>query len=221
MDQKKKSLMIAVFVISALLMLGVAGYYWYMKIHYVTTDNARIGGTIVNVSTQITGKIAEIYVQEGDVVRTGQNILRQADLSLSSSANLDLAVIKSPINGTVIKKIGNVGEIGTPGYPLLMLADLKNLYVSAEIDETDLARVIPKQMVDFTVDAFPGVAFRGQVISATKATVSTFSLFPSKNTGDNFTKIVQRIPVKISINDYQNCALLPGMNVTVKIHVTR
>jgi multidrug resistance efflux pump len=221
MDKKKKRLMIAIAGITVLMLASVAAYYGYMKIHYVTTDDARIDGTIVSVSTQITGKISDIYVQEGDLVRAGQNIIRQADLSLAASANIDLAVVKSPINGTVIKKIGNVGEIGTPGYPILMLADLKNLYVTAEVDETELAKIKPKQIVDFTVDAFPGVDFTGQIISTTKATVSMFSLFPSKNTGDNFTKVVQRIPVKISINDYQGCALLPGMNATVRVHVAR
>jgi len=221
MDKKKKMLMIAVATTMVLIMAGVAGYYWYMQIHYVVTEDARIDGTIVSVSTQITGKITDIYVQEGDMVREGQNIIRQTDLSLSSGANIDLSVIKSPTTGTVINKSGNVGEMGTPGYPILMLADLKNLYVTAEVEETDLTKIKPKQMVEFTIDAFPGVDFTGQVISVTKATVSTFSLMPAKNTGDSFTKVVQRIPVKISINDYHGCQLVPGMNVAVKIHVAR
>lgn len=211
--------MLAVTAVILLTMAGVAGYFWYMQINYVVTDDARIDGTIVSISTQITGKITDIYVQEGDMVREGQNIIRQTDLSLSSGTNIDLSVIKSPISGTVINKSGHVGEIGTPGYPIMMLADLKNLYVTAEVEETDLTKIKPSQTVEFTVDAFPGVHFTGQVISLSKATVSTFSLLPAKNTGDNFTKVVQRIPVKININDYQGCQLVPGMNVTVKIHV--
>ncbi|MBP2644389.1 MAG: hypothetical protein H6Q67_2276 [Firmicutes bacterium] len=221
MDNKKKKLIIVVSTIMMLIMIGVGLYYWYMQTHYVITDDAHIDGTIVSVSTQISGKITDIYVQEGDLVREGQNIIRQTDLSLSTGANNDLAITKSPINGTVINKSGNVGEIGTPGYPILMIADLKNLYVTAEVEETDLVKIKPKQTVMVTVDAFPGVEFTGQVISTTKATVSTFSLLPSQNTGDNFTKVVQRIPVKISINDYQGYQLIPGMNVTAKIDVTR
>ena len=219
MDKKKKTLMITAATTMLLIMAGVAGYYWYMQTHYVVTDDAHIDGTIVSVSTQITGKITDIYVQEGDMVKEGQNIIRQTDLSLSSGANIDLSIIKSPITGTVINKSGNVGEIGTPGYPILMLADLKNLYVTAEVEETNLTKIKPKQMVAVTIDAFPGVDFTGQVISTTKATVSTFSLLPSQNTGDSFTKVVQRIPVKIGINDFRGCQLVPGMNVTVKIYI--
>lgn len=220
-DKKKKIMMLSASFVMLVIMAGVAGYYWFMQAHYVITDDARIDGRIISVSTQITGKINDIYVGEGDLVKEGQNLVRQTDLSLSSGANIDLSVIKSPITGTVIQKTGNVGEIGTPGYPIMMLADLKNLYVTAEVEETDLTKIRPKQLVEFTVDAFPGVAFTGQVISINKATVSTFSLLPSKNTGDSFTKVVQRIPVKISITDYHACQLVPGMNVTVKIHVAR
>ena len=68
MDKKKKMLMITAAATMVLIMAGVAGYYWYMKTHYVVTDDARIDGTIVSVSTQITGKITDIYVQEGDMV---------------------------------------------------------------------------------------------------------------------------------------------------------
>lgn len=218
-DKKKKMFMLSTIVAILVIMTGIACYYWFIQAHYVITDDARIDGTIISVSTQITGKITDIYVKEGDMVKEGQNIIRQTDLGLSSGANIDLSVIKSPITGTVIQKSGNVGEIGTPGYPIIMLADLKNLYVTAEVEETDLTKIQPKQLVEFTVDAFPGIDFTGQVISINKATVSTFSLLPTKNTGDSFTKVVQRIPVKISITDYHGCQLVPGMNVTVKIHV--
>jgi multidrug resistance efflux pump len=87
------------------------------------------------------------------------------------------------------------------------------------VEETELHKVKAGQFVEFTVDAFPNVYFTGQVSSLGDATVSTFSLLPSQNTGGNFTKVVQRIPVKISIKDFQGCRLLPGMNAIVKIHI--
>ncbi|MCL6635610.1 MAG: efflux RND transporter periplasmic adaptor subunit, partial [Peptococcaceae bacterium] len=111
------------------------------------------------------------------------------------------------------------GEVGVPGQPIVMVADLNSLYITANVEETDLHKVRVGQKVEFTVDSFPGVRFDGRVISIGEATVSTFSLLPAQNTGGNFTKVVQRIPVKISIRDYQGRRLLPGMNAVVRIYV--
>lgn len=122
-------------------------------------------------------------------------------------------------SGTVIKKIGNVGEVGVPGQPVAMVADLSSLYITANIEETELYKVKPGQRVDFTIDSFPGTKFSGQVVSIGDATVSTFSLLPSQNTGGNFTKVVQRVPVKIGIKSYQGHRLLPGMNAIVRIYI--
>ncbi len=218
MDKKKK-IMLAVLGTMVVILLAVSGYYWYMNMHYVKTDDARIDATIINVSPQISGKIAEMYVAEGDSVKEGDTIARQVDFSLPQGTNLDMAVIKSPISGTIVKKIGNVGEVGVPGQPVAKVADLNSVYLSANVEETSLYKVKPGQFVDFTVDAFPGVSFKGEVTSIGEATNSVFSLLPSMNTGGNYTKVVQRIPVKIAISDYNDCRLLPGMNAFVKIHI--
>jgi len=215
----KKLMMIVVLIAGILTICGVTAYYWYMAFHYVKSDDARVDATMVSISPQISGKIAEIYVNEGDTINQGALIARQLDLTLSSGANLDMAVIKSPISGTVIKKIGNVGETGIPGQPVVMVADISSTFITANIEETELSKVKPGQAVDFSVDAFPGVKFAGQVNSIVNATTSTFSLLGSSNTGGNYTKVVQRIPVKINIKDLQGCKLMPGMNAIVKIHV--
>lgn len=216
---KKKAILYVVLAAMIFSLSGVTLYYWYKNSHYVDTEDARVDGTIVKISPQISGRISEIYVAEGDYVKEGAIIARQVDYQLTSGLNLDLAVVKSPISGTVIKKIGNVGEIGTPGSPVVMVADLKSLYITANIEETELYKVKPGQNVDFTIDSIPGVDFSGQVISIGEATVSTFSLLPSQNTSGNFTKVVQRVPVKIGIKSYQGQRLLPGMNAVVRIYI--
>lgn len=215
----KKRVMILVMVMMALTLCTVTLYYWYQGSHYVTTEDARVDGTIVKISPQISGKISEMIVAEGDNIKEGSIIARQVDFNLKSGDNLDLSVIKSPISGTIIKKIGNVGEVGVPGQPVAMVADLKGLYITANVEETELYKVKTGQKVDFTIDSIPGVQFDGQVVSIGDATVSTFSLLPSQNTGGNFTKVVQRVPVKIGIRNYQGQRILPGMNAIVKIHV--
>ncbi|TEB09732.1 HlyD family secretion protein [Pelotomaculum propionicicum] len=216
---KKKAILYVVLAAMIFSLSGVTLYYWYKNSHYVDTEDARVDGTIVKISPQIPGRISEIYVAEGDYVKEGAIIARQVDYQLTGGLNLDLAVVKSPISGTVIKKIGNVGEIGTPGSPVVMVADLKSLYITANIEETELYKVKPGQNVDFTIDSIPGVDFSGQVISIGEATVSTFSLLPSQNTSGNFTKVVQRVPVKIGIKSYQGQRLLPGMNAVVRIYI--
>lgn len=215
----KKLMMIVVLIAGILTICGVTGYYWYMSAYYVRTDDARVDATMVSVSPQMSGKIAEIYVAEGDTINQGALIARQVDLTLASGTNLDVAIIKSPLSGTVIKKIGNVGETGIPGQPIVMVADISSAFITANVEETDLSQVKPGQLVDFTVDAFPGVNFTGQVSSIVNATTSTFSLLGSTNTGGNYTKVVQRIPVKINIKNLQGCKLMPGMNAFVKIHI--
>ncbi|HPZ43173.1 MAG TPA: efflux RND transporter periplasmic adaptor subunit [Bacillota bacterium] len=211
-----------IYMVVAAMMLslgGVSFYYWYKNTHFVDTEDARVDGIIVKVSPQISGIITEMYVEEGDLLQKGALIARQVDYTLSPDANLDLSLIKSPISGTVIKKIGNVGEVGVPGSPVAMLADLNNLYITANIEETELARVKPGQVVEFTIDSTPGIKYSGRVLSIGEATVSTFSLLPSQNTSGSFTKVVQRIPVKIGIDGYQGQRLLPGMNAVVRIYV--
>lgn len=216
---KNKKILYLVLALMVLSLAVVTSFYWYNSTHYVDTEDARVDGSIVKVSPQISGRISEMNVAEGDNVKEGAIIARQADYQLASGLNLDLSVIKSPITGTVIKKIGNVGEVGTPGSPIVMLADLKSLYITANIEETELYKVKPGQNVGFTIDSIPGFKFSGQVISIGEATTSTFSLLPSQNTSGNFTKVVQRIPVKISIKNYQGQHLLPGMNAIVRIYI--
>ena len=216
---KKKAILYVVLAAMIFSLTGVTLYYWYKNSHYVDTEDARVDGTIVKISPQISGRISEMNVAEGDYVKEGAIIARQVDYQLTSGLNLDLAVIKSPLSGTVIKKIGNVGEIGAPGSPVAMVADLKSLYITANIEETKLYKIKAGQNVDFTIDSIPGVKFSGQVISIGEATVSTFSLLPSQSTSGNFTKVIQRIPVKIGIKSYQGQHLLPGMNAIVRIYI--
>jgi len=215
---KKKNIYI---VLAAMIitLASVSFYYWYENTNFVSTEDARVDGTIVKVSPQISAKILELPIEENQYVKQGDIIGRLSDVSISQGVNLDLSVIKAPISGTILKKIGNVGEVGSPGVPVAMMADLKSLYITANIEENKLNKVKVGQFVEYTIDTFPGYHFQGKVISIGEAANSVFSLLPTQNTGNSFTKVTQRIPVKISIDDYHNLKLLPGMNAVVKIHV--
>ncbi len=222
--------------LALLLILAGAGaivfYYHYQSVHYVTTDDARVAADMVNVVPEVTGKLVEWQVKEGDKVEAGEVLGRQ-DLStvLSSGAvnpqslgpvagvMAEKALIKAPIRGEVIQSRAVVGQMASPTTLLAVIADLENAYVSANIKEKAIEKVKVGQFVEVKIDAYPGRTFSGRVESIGRATTSAFSLLPTQNTGGNYTKVTQVVPVKIRLVANPGLQLLPGMNVTVKIHV--
>ncbi|MDT3699291.1 MAG: efflux RND transporter periplasmic adaptor subunit [Thermincola sp.] len=216
MNGKRKMIIYSIIVLMVLAILGVGAYYWYENTYYVSTEDARVTGDIVKVSPQIAGRILEFKAEEGQKVKQGQILGRQEMNNLPDS-NLELAIIRAPISGILIKKQANIGEIGSPGLPLAMMVDPDKLYISANIEETKLEQIKIGQTVDIGLDQYPDKKFTGQVASVGQATASTFSLLPTA-TGGNFTKVVQKIPVKIEIKK-TDVKLLPGTNAVIKIHV--
>ncbi len=202
-----------------LALAGVSLYYWYTNTFFVTTEDAYVDAAIVKASPQVTGKILEVYVDEGEKVEAGQALARQDDTLLTPGANVDLAVIRAPISGTVLKKLVHPGEIGAPGVPAFMLADLDRVYITANVEEKRLAKVRPGQRVEVTVDGVPGRLFHGTVAEIGSAAASVFSLLPTRSTAGSFTKLVQRVPVKVELLDARGARLLPGMNAVVRIRV--
>jgi multidrug resistance efflux pump len=129
--------------------------------------------------------------------------------------------IKSPGNGTVA--VNNVvnGAYVTSGTELATAYDFSKIYITARIDETDIADVHVGAPVDIDVDAFSGTPVTGIVQDVQGSSAGTFSLFPQNNTSGNFQKVTQVIPVKISLTNTSGKQLVPGMNVTVHIHKTQ
>ncbi|MFZ5631402.1 MAG: HlyD family secretion protein [Bacillota bacterium] len=217
MNNKKK--IYIVLALMAVTLLGITVYYWYNNAYYVKTEDARVDGAIVRVSPQVSGRIISINVEEGDKVVAGQALVRLDDTLLPPGTNPDLAVARAPADGVVIKKIANPGEMAVPGQTMLMIIDPFSLYITANVEETKLASVRPGQKVDVTVDAIPGQKFAGRVEKIGEASLSTFSLLPATNTSGNFTKVVQRIPVKIVVKDFKGRQFLYGTNAFVKIYI--
>lgn len=133
--------------------------------------------------------------------------------------NLENASIKAPISGTVVRIAVQAGENISPGQTILSVCDLENSYISANIEEKDIARIKPGQKVEVTIDAYSGKTINGQVASIGGAAQSVFSLIPSENTSGNYTKVTQRIPVRI-IPEKGDVVLRPGMSAVVKIRTS-
>lgn len=128
--------------------------------------------------------------------------------------------IASPIAGVVDTTFVEPGEYVRPGQRLLLIHDPDKVYVSANVRETDLKDVAVGAEVQISVDAYPGRIFRGEVTKIGDAATSQFALLPNPNPSGNFTKVTQRIPITIRI-DQEERLLRPGMMVEIDIVITR
>jgi membrane fusion protein, multidrug efflux system len=178
----------------------------------VAKDKAALDATQAQVATldaQLAG--ARATLQHNKAVQ------EQAEL------NLGYTVLRAPVDGVVGMRQLRVGLYVQPGTQLLAVVPLADTYVVANYKETQLADVKTGQPVRIDVDTFAGTPVRGTVESIAPASGQEFSLLPPDNATGNFTKIVQRIPVKIAIDRTDPLAgrLLPGMSVTTTIEVGR
>ncbi|HEY9216232.1 MAG TPA: HlyD family secretion protein [Ancylobacter sp.] len=146
--------------------------------------------------------------------------LAQANASLEEARlKLSYATITAPISGTIGQKAIRTGAYIAAGTTLLSIVPLDRLYVRANYRETQLARVRSGQRVEITVDALPGQIFKGTVESLGPASGASYSVIASQNATGNFTKIAQRLPVRIRIEQGQPGieAVRVGMSVVPKI----
>jgi membrane fusion protein (multidrug efflux system) len=129
----------------------------------------------------------------------------------------------APADGTLAKRWLLQGDVVQPSQSVFTLTLNKNLWVVAFLEETKISEIHVGQSVRFNIDAFPGVRFNGKVFLVGSTTASVFSLIPANNASGNFTKVTQRIPIKISIDsadNYKDLAqfnIFSGMSVVIKI----
>jgi len=333
MLKSKKTLAIIISCIGMLFVFGI--YYWYMSTLYVKTDDARVSGSIVNISCKVPGKIKEVLVQEGDLVKIGQvlavldssdlqeqvaqaqagvweeqakmqelqNGARPQEIALAQTSlqiaqtnlqesvreyqrnlalyqqgaiseqnldkiktayqvaknqvqaaeeqlklvqagsreenikaeqakiqkaqallawnkkNLQQTFIVSPVQGIVALKQTNPGEVVAAGQKIVSVVNINDLWLNARIEETKIGKLHVGQSVQFTLDAYQGINFKGHISEIGAATSSVFALFSPENASGNFTKVTQRIPIKISLPKQEKYIFRPGMSayVTVKV----
>ncbi|AET66494.1 multidrug resistance efflux pump [Desulfosporosinus orientis DSM 765] len=216
MAEKRKKLIVIILVLMVAALASIGCYYWYENSNYVTTEDAKVTGDLVTVSPQMSGKLLELNVEEGDKVVKNQILGRQGITDLQET-NIDQSVFRAPIDGVVIKKQGTVGEFISAGSTVAVLVDPDKLYISANIEETKLTKIKEGQQVDVTIDQFSGKSFSGKVKYVGQASNSAFALLPT-STSSTFTKVIQKVPVKIEF-DKKDAPLLPGTNAIVKIHI--
>ncbi|MFT3987847.1 HlyD family secretion protein [Aestuariivirga sp.] len=131
--------------------------------------------------------------------------------------NYSFTVIKAPFDGIVANRAVEPGQYVAPGQRLMALVPNVN-YIEANFKETQIANLKPGQMVDVSVDALDGETLKGVVESISPASGAEFSLLPPENATGNFTKITQRIPVRIRMPAFAMEKLRPGLSVTVSVN---
>lgn len=216
MKEKRKVLIIGILITIVVALSGIVFYYWYENTYYVSTDDARVSADLVNVTPQITGKLLELNVTEGDTV-TKNEILARQDMNGLPDTSVEQSLMRAPINGVVIKKQGTVGELLAASQSCIALIDPSKLYITADLEETKVGKVKVGQPVEITIDQYDSKKFTGKVKSIGEVANSALSILPASTSG-TFTKVVQRIAVKIELDDFDS-KILPGTNAVVKIHV--
>ncbi len=211
----KRMIIMNVIILIILVGGGFTGYYYFNQAeNYLSTDNAQISGQQVTIAAPANGKLINWKGNTGDTFAKDETIGTVEMIGDRGVTNMD---IKAPADGTVVQTNAVKNTMVAAGTPLAISYDLDHLWVTANIEETELNDVKTGQDVDIYVDAFPNVTLNGKVQEIGLATAGTFSLLPKNNASGNYTKETQVIPVKISIDHYGE-RLVPGMNVTVRIH---
>ena len=155
--------------------------------------------------------------------QTAQTAINQAQVALkNASLQLSYVNITAPVAGRVGRKTVQVGQSVQPGSPLLAIVD-NQYWVNANFKETQLEKMRPGQVAEVKLDAFSSKTFRGHLESLSPASGASFALLPPDNATGNFTKVVQRVPVRVtldadSIRGYESF-ITPGMSAEVTVTV--
>jgi len=156
----------------------------------------------------------------GSEKRAAEAVLGQAVADRDiAKLNLSYTELRAPIDGTVANRSARAGAYATIGSELLSIVPARGLWVDANFKESQIADLHPGERVSVTADALPGETVHGRVVSIAPATGAQFSVLPPENATGNFTKIVQRVPVRILLEGdaSQLGRLRPGLSVTADV----
>lgn len=195
--------------------LARTGYGTVQQAQQATAAIREQAATMQRDSAGVAAAKQQIAVYKAQLAQAKAVLAQQQAIEQQARLNLGYTVIRAPFDGTVGVRTATVGQYVPPGTQLMAVVPLHDVYVTANYKETELTDVRPGQPVTIAVDTFPGVAVHGTVESLAPASGEEFALLPPDNATGNFTKIVQRIPVKIAIdrNDPLRGLLRPGMSV--------
>lgn len=219
------------------------------KLEQVIADEQRFRAQLASREADVDSATAQLASREADLARAharlgstkaeleaqkrqravldSQELLLRADLNSKRASltlartNLDYTRILAPESGIVSERKVRIGQLVSPGTQVISLVQ-REVWVQANYKETQVGRLRAGDPAEIRVDAFPGVIFRGRVDQVAPASGSQFALLPPDNATGNFTKIVQRVPVKIVLDAGQASVeqLRPGLSVVATVRIS-
>jgi membrane fusion protein (multidrug efflux system) len=200
--------------------LAERNYASHQTLEQANAANAQATAGVLSAKASVTAARAQINVVKAQRQEAVSTLAQLQTRLQKAERDLSFTFIRAPFNGVIGNRAMNVGDYVQPGQRLASLIPLDAVYIDANFKETQLGDLKPGQPVEIEVDAIPGHTFHGHVVSFAPASGSVFSLLPPDNATGNFTKVVQRIPVRVRVDtttDEQNL-LRPGMSVIVSVN---
>jgi membrane fusion protein (multidrug efflux system) len=190
----------------------------YGSVQNAQQAQSRIAGAqaaIQRDTANLASALKQVDLLEAEIVQSNATLAHAEAVQSQAELNLDYTSIVAPIDGVVGNRTLRTGQFVQAGTQLMSVVPVAGAYVVANFKETQLTDVHEGQTVDIAVDMFPGQIVHGRVDSIAPASGQEFALLPPDNATGNFTKVVQRIPVKIALNRDNNSPveLRPGMAV--------
>src|SRR5216684_547187 len=195
--------------------LATTGYGSVQNAQQAQSRNAGAQAAIARDTANLASAVKQVDLLKAEIVQANATLTRAEAVQSQAELNLDYTSIVAPIDGVVGNRTLRTGQFVQAGTQLMSLVPATGAYVVANFKETQLTDVRKGQAVDIAVDMFPGQLVHGHVDSIAPASGQEFALLPPDNATGNFTKVVQRIPVKIALDRDSNplVALRPGMSV--------
>jgi membrane fusion protein (multidrug efflux system) len=175
---------------------------------------------VQSAQAALDGAIANVGVLQAQKKEAAQALEELKTALAKAERDLSFTEIRAPFDGVIGNRAAQVGDFMQTGQRIAALVPLSDVFIDANFKETQLARLQPGQPVSITVDALPDETLNGVVTSVSPASGSVFTLLPPDNATGNFTKIVQRLGVRIRVpaDVAERGALRPGMSVVVAVN---
>jgi membrane fusion protein, multidrug efflux system len=185
-----------------------------------TANRDQADASVRSAQAGLESAIANLDVLQAQKKEAARSLDELKTALAKAARDLSFAEIRAPVDGVVANRAAQVGDFVQTGQRIAALVPLSNVFIDANFKETQLARVRPGQPVSVSVDALPDEKFSGVVTSVSPASGAVFSLLPPDNATGNFTKIVQRLAVRIQVpaDVAERGALRPGMSVIAAVN---
>jgi membrane fusion protein (multidrug efflux system) len=200
--------------------LAATGYGSVQNAQGAQSRNASALASIERDKANLASALKQVELLKAEIAQAVAATSRADALQQQAELNLSYTTIIAPIDGVAGNRTLRAGQYVQAGTQLMSLVPASGAYVIANFKETQLTNVRAGQAVDIDVDMFPGKPVHGHVDSLAPASGQEFALLPPDNATGNFTKVVQRIPVKIAL-DASSVELRPGMSVTPTIQTAK